>query len=460
MKQSFGTITPALLVMIGAFLVVVYGLILLLSLQLDYSNRRVTSQKALQIAEAGIEYYRWHLISDPGDYQDGTGAAGPYVHDYVDDTGQVVGTYTLNITPPDDSSSIITITSTGKSDDHPEIDRTIKVILGQQALTAFAFLHNSNIWFGQEVTINGPIFTNGGIRMDGTNTSTVKTSKATYICGVETGCTTPTEKPGIWGNGGPQELWDFPVIPIDFDSINIDFIDLRDAAQSVGLYLGSSGARGYHFVFKDTGSVDVYQVTTVTSYKGYSLENGCENLFQNIINETFLSNYSLSSLPVIFVEDEIWVEGTVNGSTTVVAARFPVDTDNADIWIPDNLVYLAKDGTNRLGLISQRDIIFMRNVPEDFEINGGLLAQSGRVIRHHYNWFKCSKTNQSQKKSLLIYGSVISNLRSYWNFSGGPKSPASGFVKSTISYDPDLQDTPPSYFPTSGGLRLIKWEEE
>ena len=128
-KFSVGAMIPAILVMTGAFLIVVYGLIFLLSLQLDFSNRRTSSQKALQIAEAGIEYYRWHLINDPDDYEDGTGGPGPYVHEYTDSNGVRVGTYSLDITPPSDSTSIVTIRSTGISDSHPEINKTIKVIL-------------------------------------------------------------------------------------------------------------------------------------------------------------------------------------------------------------------------------------------------------------------------------------------------------------------------------------------
>jgi hypothetical protein len=35
-----GSITPALLIITGAFLVVIYGLLLVLTLQFDYSNRQ------------------------------------------------------------------------------------------------------------------------------------------------------------------------------------------------------------------------------------------------------------------------------------------------------------------------------------------------------------------------------------------------------------------------------------
>ena len=36
-------------------------------------------EQAFQIAEAGINYYQWHLARYPTDYTDGTTTPGPYV---------------------------------------------------------------------------------------------------------------------------------------------------------------------------------------------------------------------------------------------------------------------------------------------------------------------------------------------------------------------------------------------
>src|SRR5947209_1448221 len=64
------------------------------------SRRSVTREQSIQVAEAGIDYYRWHLAHAQGDYQDGTATSGPYVHIFYDKTGMRIGTYTLAITPP------------------------------------------------------------------------------------------------------------------------------------------------------------------------------------------------------------------------------------------------------------------------------------------------------------------------------------------------------------------------
>ena len=64
------------------------------------------SALALNIAEAGVNYYVWHLNHDGSDLKDGNPSAilgpdgyGPFVHDYRDMTGKIVGKYTLYIKP-------------------------------------------------------------------------------------------------------------------------------------------------------------------------------------------------------------------------------------------------------------------------------------------------------------------------------------------------------------------------
>jgi hypothetical protein len=456
-----GTITPALLIITSAFIIVIYGLLFVLSMQFDFSHRQVASDKAFNIAEAGINYYSWLLNVNPSDYTDGTGQPGPYVHDYKDPQGDIIGHYSLEITPPTHSFPVITITSTGWVDQYPRIKRSIEAQYGQIVLTRYAFLHNSAMWFGSDITVNGPVFSNGGIRQDGTNTSTVESAKKTYICGLETGCNNPEEKPGIWGSGGLSSLWSFPVRAIDFESIKVNFTSMKSAAQSDGLYLGPSGGQGYHIVFTPDGNFSVYIVTGALNIPGYSWENGCENLYQEIVSETALGTYSVASTPIIFVEDHVWLNGTVNGKTTVAAARFPLGTFNANVWLTDNLIYLAKDGNSKLGLIAEKDVVFGLNTPETFELNAAVLAQNGRIIRHNYGASGCYKAlgKDRMKDHFIFYGSLISNLRSYWNYSSGPHLEASGFEKSTLDYDQTNFYDPPPYFPAYGTYEFISWKE-
>jgi hypothetical protein len=437
------------------------GLIVFVSGQYTIASRGLMRQQAFSIAEAGLDYYRWHLAHNDEDFTDGNGpgAIGPFVHTYSDPGGTFEGEFALTITEAD-ISGIVEVISTGTVKGSLDVSRTLRATYGVPSLAQYAFLHNSNVWFGTGMTVEGPVLSNGGIRQDGVNTSTLKTSKETYTCGIESGCDPEATKPGIWGHGGPSDLWEFPVTRLEFEGINLDFNYLQSVADAEGLYRPPSGQQGYHIVFDADGSFELYQVVTTDFYPGWSFDYLCQNLYQTITSENLIGTYQVADNPVIFLEDTTWVEGTLNGQTTVVAARFPIDSYQIDIWIPDNLVYLDRSGAHKLGLIAQHDIAFAKDVPDYFEVNGALLSKSSRILRHHYNYQGCRRGNPEMKNELTIFGSVMSNLIAYWNFGGGGGgNPTSGFVKRTIIYDTNLYYDPPPFFPSSGKLELVSWEE-
>jgi hypothetical protein len=263
----------------------------------------------------------------------------------------------------------------------------------------------------------------------------------------------------VWGSGGPSALWEFPVPVFDFDGVVTDFNAMKQSAQASGVYLGPSANWGYHFVFNLDGTVSIREVTSAGNLPGRSVENGCENLYQNITNETLIGTYSLSDKKIFYAEDTVWVDGTVNGKATVVAARLPVGTYTTDLWINGNIVYDSLDESNGLGLIAQNNIMYIRNLPEDFVINAAMMAQSGRIMRHNYRYWGCAWSSEAIKDSLTIYGSVISNQKSYWNFSGG-SGLVSGFVTRSITFNQDAAEEPSPYFPSPEQVTILSWEEE
>ena len=365
-----------------------------------------------------------------------------------------MGKFSLTITPPDAGSSIVTIESVGWTDKYPKMKRTITAQYGQPSFATYSFLQNSSSWYGSGITVNGPVHSNNGIRMDGTNLSLVTSAKETYTCGSETGCSPPQQKPGVWGSGGDQDLWQFPVPPIDFDTVSFDFVDMRNQAQEEGLYLAASGSRGYHIVF-NASDFDVYRVTSTGYYRGYAVDDGCQRRYQRINNEVLIGTYNLSEIPILFAEDHLWVEGEIDGRITVVAARFPIDSNAMNVWIPNNITYTVRDESHALGLLAQNDIYYTKDIPNEFFIDAALMAQKGKIIRHGYFWW-CGGSSGAVKDKLTIYGAITSNEKSYWNFC----CPFSGFNEREITYAPDLLYFPPPHFPTSGEYEFISWKEE
>jgi hypothetical protein len=433
------------------------GLVLVAATQYTASTRTEIFERALTIAQSGAEYYRWHLAHSPNDFRDGTSGNGPYVHTINDPYGNTQGTFSLTITPPASGSSIVTIYSKGWLNSHPEITRTVKTRYGIPSLAKFSFLHNANVWFGSGLTVHGKVMSNGGIRMDGINDSTIQSSQQTYTCGNETGCSPSTTKNGVWGAGGPSSLWSFPQPATDFNSLSVDFNSLKTQAQTNGVYLGASGYYGYHLVFNSNGTVTITKVKTATNQKGWSVENNCENLYQLISQETSVGTYTLSQKPIIFAEDNLWLDGIVNGKATIIAAKFPLNINFMNIWIDNNLTYLAKDGHSQLGVFAQNNIYMSYNIPTNLEIDAALLASAGRIIRHDYNYSGCSTYANAVRNKLTIYGSIISNQKSYWNYGTNPDS---GFVTRDITYDTNLYFQPPPYFPSQGEYEFISWEEQ
>src|SRR5581483_6257584 len=140
----------------------------LLVQELHYGPGSVQREEALQIAEAGVNYYQWHLARYPGDYQDGTTTPGPYVHAYTDyDTQQQIGTFSLIITPPSGNSSIVTIQSTGWTTANPSVTRTITTTYGIPSLAQYSFLSNDIVWIGSGESVSGKLQSNNGVRFDG-----------------------------------------------------------------------------------------------------------------------------------------------------------------------------------------------------------------------------------------------------------------------------------------------------
>lgn len=455
-----GTILPTLLVISGAFVIVIYGLLFGLTLQFSFSQRQLAFDRALHIAEAGVNYYRWHLAHAPADF-----IPEFEEYDYLDPEGSSIGKYNLEITAPSGGSSVVTIRSTGWSNDYPSIKRTVRAQYGIPSLAEYAFLSNSSTWYGSGAVLHGPIHSNNGIRMDGTNYSIVSSAQEEYMCGSETGCSPPERKPGVWGSGGDQGLWQFPVPAIDFDSISFDFATMKQNAQDSGLYLEPSNDEGYHIILLGDGTFRVYRVERTQSIRGYSVpgqgigaegQGGCRRLYQVIADEVLIDSFNISDTPIIFVEDYLWIEGEVNGRLTVAAASFPIVSSYVNIWITNNLNYAAYDGTNTLGLISQNNIFIAKDIPTDFRIDGIITAQSGKVIRHGYfNW--CGGSSGAIKDKLTLNGSIISYFKSYWNYGVGPES---GFLERDLNFDTNSSYNPPPYFPTSGEYEFISWTEE
>jgi len=452
-----GSILMYTLVFTSIFLVITAGLVSYSLAQYKLTNKKISKELALHIAEAGINYYRWHLAHDPSDYMDNTGLPGPYVHDYGDPFGGNIGQFSLEVTPPSEYSNVVGIKSTGWTLQEPGATRTVEVQYGRPTLSDFAFLTNSSTWFGENEELHGPIHSNGGIRMDGEHYSTLASAVTTYICDPIHGCNNQT-KPGIWGSGGNPALWEFPDSNIDFNVLTVDMAELKSQAQNNGIYLPPSGL-GYHIVFQADSSLDLYQVDSLESpVSSYDGDQWITDSY-DILSESFIQSYSLSSTStIIFVEDDVWVNGDVRGRITLATAVLPdIPNTNTSVYIGGDLLYTAKDGTDVLGIMAQKNILVpLYMAPDNLEINAVLLAQKGHVFR---NYYPSSYSPYHLRNSISLYGSIITNTIWTWRWVNSSQQPSSGYISTLTTYDPFLTFAPPPSFPLSGEYQFIKWKD-
>jgi len=455
-NHSKGAIITLVLVFGSIFLLLLSGLLGFILLQHRQSIQKVAWNEALNIAEAGINYARWHLAHAPSDFA----FAGTYP--YPNEANKI-GEYQLDITPPSGCDSAVKIKSTGWTTKFPNTKRKVQVKYTKPSLAKYAFLTNSNVWFGEDEELKGPFHSNGGIRMDGEQNSLATSAKETYLCGSEHGCSPPQTKPGIWGEGDGDEkgLWEFPVSNVDFASITQDLAILKTAAQTAGgIYLGASGFYGYHLKFLSNGTINVYKVKGLKQKVwGYDGENWVYES-NDISTEQFYQNYALSAACApIFVEDNLWVDGDVKGRATVVAARLPdIPGKNAKMIISGNINYVGSNSV--LGLIGQKDILIPLYSPNNLEIKAGLLAQKGHVFRYYYpNWWWEPYRTYAIRSYIETYGSIITNTILTFTWVDAKGNVVSGYRETEMSYNPDLTYSPPPYFPVSGEYEIVGWEE-
>ena len=442
LKNQDGFLLPAIITIALGLSVLGMALATVMIADVGFTTHEQRSQSAFNIAEAGINYYLWHLAHNSTDYTDGntqTGSPpyGPYVHSYTDVAGNVIGTYTLYITPPSNGSTVTTVKSIGQVNGLNGT-RTILAQLGIPSFANYALLTNTEVWFGPTESSNGPVQSNVGVHFDGTNNGPVESASATYTPSAQFGGDGAVHN-GVWGNGGPKSQWQFPVPSVDFASVTADLSTLKSQAQSNGVYLASSGKAGYYLNLKSNGTIDIYKVNS---------ESGTG------ISTTFVRNQAAPANGIFYVSDNVWVAGTsFPGRITIASGVLPsTPSTNTSIKITGNLTYAAKDGSAAIGLISQQDIDVAQYAPTNLEIDAALLAQNGHV------WFP--EVNGVTKNSLTLYGSIATDNYWTWNWVDGNNNLISGYKTDTNTFDTHLTFAPPPQYPTTGTYSILNWREQ
>ncbi len=443
------------------------------SLNVKAGIQAVEREKSIQIAESGIDYYRWHLAHAPTDYQDGTATTGPYIHNFLNKDDDIIGSFILDITPPSIGSTQVTVKSSGKTNSNKNIARTIVTHLAKPSVAKYAVTADTVMRFGAGTEVFGPIHSSGGIRFDGLAHNIISSAVAEYDDpdhpgGNEFGVHTHlTPKDPLPPAAVPVRIdvfevgRQFPVPAMDFDGITANLSEMRTDAQANGFYRPDSGALGYHITLKTDDTFDLYQVTSFVNPP-----SGCNDSGQSgwsswsVQNEVFLDTFSFPTNGIIFLEDDLFIDGQIDTARlNIVAAFFPDNpTSRKNITINNDLLYTNYDGSDVIGLIAQNNINAGLVSEDDLRIDAALIAQNGRVGRYYYYppaWWSNRCSPWHTRSVLTLYGMIATNLRYGFAYANG-----TGYAIRNLIYDANLLYEPPPSFPlTSEQYTTLSWEE-
>lgn len=449
-----GSIVTIALVFGIIFLILIGGLFSFILFQMRANAQRLAWNQALYTAESGVDYYKWCL-------NNGAEGSCNAEKEYFDIEGSSLGQFSLTVDELTSCGEITerNISSSGWTDKFPSTKREVKVTYGRLSVAKFAYLLNDNVWAGSDREIRGHYHSNGGVRMDGENQSIVSSALEEWMCTSSFGCDPSSMQDGVFSTSGNanEDLFEFPVPSFDFDGITIDLANIKSKSQSDGTYLPPStdidpSADGYHLIFNNDGTVEVRIITALYSDWAYSTEEGWHYDYFRINNEYFYNTYVIDDLcSVVFVEDNIWIEGEVNKKVTVASADLINPNEDTNIILVSDIDYVDKDGTDGFAAMAENNILISPSSPNQMELRGVFVAQKGRFGRNHY-------PNNFRDK-LEIVGSIVSNGRVGTKWSSG-SYPVSGYLERENYVDTKLIYNPCPYVPyAEHDFKIINWEE-
>jgi hypothetical protein len=494
-RQKKGTALAYMLVIMTTVIILLTAIVKFVVSHVNYSLHVSSKEESFQIAESGINFYRWYLahnvelkspeqVNDFWENGNPLGVENPYVVDYKDPSGSIIGQYKLEVTRPPAWSTIVDVTATGWTLKHPESQRKIRVVFRRPVMSDYMIFAEGMFRLSSGTVIWGKMHSNTGIHFDGVANNVVTAGKQTYYDEDY-----KANRDGVWTEwpneynsdmGSKVFLFNkkFPVDTFKFDNMVTDFSNMLDAAQApdhsnlnncttTGCHFGTAGKGRSIKLYKGTDGKMKFDICTVNSYNKYVKKydwlgretcgtgsNNITNYLKNSGSGTCtscsgecLTTYDVPNNGVIFVENNVWIEGIINGiKTTVVAYDGNAATDNTkSIFLKNNLTYTNYDGTDIIGLCAQNNVEIIKESANNLQIDGALLAKEGTVGRERY----CNDKHQ-----IAINGSIATKGRITFGLTDG-----SGYEHRTLNFDSNLVKYTPPYFPTKQKYIIDSWEE-
>lgn len=497
-----GAILTYILIFAFVFGILLAGLLNFILGELKLSEEKISWHQALNIAEAGLEYYKWCINNN---IAQNCGLE----KEYKDILDRPIGKFQIQFNTNSNCGSIISqkIISTGFTYKFPNLKRKVSAFYGKESVAKYSYILNSNVWVGEDHIIRGPYFSNGGIRFDGKNLSTVSSMQQNWECTPSFGCGPEgvgygiglcppecqiTDKkcicPGVFSTtqNSSRDLFSFPNPQFDFAGITVNLAQIKDLTknQAQGLYFGPSNAFGYRIAINQE-NLKVWKITSVNWLNGICIvvneeivcdgeqcKPECPQCTSNkcVVREPVPKTEQLifdGQIPqncgAIFFEDNLWIGKeteplTIKGKITIASADLTNPGKKTSVWLQGSIEYTKYDGTDGLTIISQGNNLIGLYSPNNMILRGIFIAQNGVFGRNHY---PCSRYSPyCLRDSLSIFGSVVSAGRvgTQWVTLGGHI--VSGYKSRESCIDQNLIHNPSIFTPfLSQQFKIVNWEE-
>lgn len=461
------------------------ALLTMISFNIQHVARDRSYTQSLAVAEAGLNQYLWMVAS--GESSEASdfalpGNPGPDPHRQTfaladQQDGSTKGTYTIEVTPPSGSDSRVKVTVTGTASSATEVPRTVTAHVGRPSFSEYLLLTDEQVNIGGPLdrVWHGKTHSNTGILIDtAAIVDTISCARASYeYSGGQT-------KPGVWSQDvplqhGSRALWKYPVPPIDFNTVTSDFVRLSALAtgnHNLPYVEPSQPGRAHGWYIKILPD-ERYQVARVLNeHESKNYGSGNNRGGYLTIDTGTLSTRSFPDQGVIYVNDNVWVEGTgVEGRLTIASSgqlNPPGKRDATNINVVGDLTYARKDGSCVVGLVAQYNIKIPQYAPKGksgsmsqmtMEIDAALVAQEGA---EYVNYDSSGQHNGwgPRRGLLIMYGSVASRQTPFRRTSDLQGSnDYAGFRDGDNRYDSFLLHNPPPHFPTVGTYQILDWRE-
>jgi hypothetical protein len=415
-------------------------------------NERLESERALFMAEAGLEYAKGYLEgkfpSLPGQYSETMYLPG--------------GSFSIQIEPQAMSSpwtQEYLVTSMGT------VGNTTRVLQSSEKAGAFSkYVYFTDleqppsldmpIWFATSDSISGPLHTNDQIHIMGDPMFTAEVTSA--YGGPDDN--DPSHSPSfMYYNGSytnhvesaepSNPPYDVPAFDSGYQ-LGVGQIDLPDnisdlqyIAQEAGLYLTQSCE--IKFARSVAGN-------PLHGYLSFRYRIGGAWGDWNDIEIGSLEN------PVVYVDGNTRISGKVDGQLTLAAS--------GNIQIKSDVVYRGSTGgipdqdcDDMLGLVAGNNVVVLNNDPnrDDCAINGSILALDGCFYVNDYD-------SGNPRGILRVIGGIIQKYRgpvgTGWVDGEGEVHILTGYMKD-YRFDERFREDSPPYFFSTGQYERLAWNE-